>query len=88
VTLAVGTALVLLAVAGALCAVRLALGPAFADRVVAADALAMVLLNVVLVLGVAWETRDALDVAVVLAALAFVGTVAAARFLSRGGPLA
>lgn len=87
-TLAVGAALVLLAVAGALCAVRLALGPAFADRVVAADALAMVLLNVVLVLGVAWGTRDALDIAVVLAALAFVGTVAAARFLSRGGPLA
>ncbi len=87
-TVAVGLALVLLAVAGALCAVRLALGPGFADRVVAADVLAVVLLNVVLVLGVAWESRDALDVAVVLASLAFVGVVAAARFLSRGGPLA
>ncbi len=87
-TAAVGLALVLLAIAGGLCVMRLALGPGFADRVVAADALAMVLLNLVLVLGVAWQTRDALDVAVVLAALAFVGTVAAARFLSEGGPFA
>jgi multisubunit Na+/H+ antiporter MnhF subunit len=38
--------------------------------------------------GVVWNTRDYVDVAVVLAALAFVGTVAAARFVSRGGPLA
>ncbi len=87
-SLALGLALTLLGVAAGLCAVRLALGPTFADRVVAADALAMVLLNTVLVLGVVWDTRDYLDVAVVLAALAFVGTVAAARFVSRGGPLA
>jgi multisubunit Na+/H+ antiporter MnhF subunit len=63
-------------------------GPNFVDRVVAADALALVLLNVVLTVGVVWNTRDYVDVAVVLAALAFVGTVAAARFVSRGGPLA
>ncbi len=85
---AVTLALALLACAAALCAVRLAAGPGFADRVVAADALASVLLNVVLTVGVAWNTRDYLDVAVVLAALAFVGTVAAARFVARGGPLA
>ncbi|MCS7235885.1 MAG: monovalent cation/H+ antiporter complex subunit F [Armatimonadota bacterium] len=81
-------ALAVLACAGALCAVRVAAGPGFVDRVVAADALAMVLLNVVLTVGVLWDTRDYLEVALVLAALAFVGTVAAARFLSRGGPLA
>ncbi len=81
-------ALVLLGCAAALCAVRVAVGPGFVDRVVAADALALVLLNVVLTVGVVWNTRDYLDVAVVLAALAFVGTVAAARFVSRGGPLA
>lgn len=84
----VTVSLVLLACAAALCSLRLAVGPGFVDRVVAADALAMVLLNVVLTVGVLEDTRDYLGVAVVLAALAFVGTVAAARFVSRGGPLA
>lgn len=80
--------LALLGCAALLCAVRVAVGPGFVDRVMAADALASVLMNVVLTVGVLWNTRDYLDVAVVLAALAFVGTMAAARFVSGGGPLA
>lgn len=83
-----GVALALLGCAAALYAVRVAVGPGFVDRVMAADALASVLMNVVLTVGVLWNTRDYLDVAVVLAALAFVGTIAAARFVSGGGPLA
>ncbi len=81
-------ALALLVGALGCCVVRLVVGPTFPDRIVASDTLVLVVMNLVLTLGVLWRTRDYADVPVLLAALAFVGTVAAAQFIRRGGPLA
>lgn len=81
-------ALVMLGLAIAFCVARVALGPELGDRVVAMDTLVLVLINVVVTAGVLMRTRTVLDVPVVLAALAFVGTVAAARFMRGGAPFA
>ena len=74
-----------LAMGGALCVVRLARGPSLADRVLALDSLL-----IVGVVGVAIEsarTRSGayLDVLLVVALVAFVGTSAVARFIERRG---
>lgn len=74
-----------LAFAGVLCAVRLARGPSLADRVLALDSLL-----IVGVVGVAIEsarTRSGvyLDVLLVVALVAFIGTTAVARFIERRG---
>jgi multicomponent Na+:H+ antiporter subunit F len=74
-----------LAFAGALCVIRLARGPSLADRVLALDSLL-----IVGVVGVALEsarTRSGvyLDVLLVVALVAFIGTTAVARFIERRG---
>jgi multicomponent Na+:H+ antiporter subunit F len=74
-----------LAVSGALCVVRLARGPSLPDRVLALDSLL-----IVGVVGVAIEsarTRSGvyLDVLLVVALVAFVGTTSVARFIERRG---
>jgi multicomponent Na+:H+ antiporter subunit F len=75
----------ILAVSGVLCVVRLARGPSLPDRVLALDSLL-----IVGVVGVAIEsarTRSGiyLDVLVVVALVAFVGTTSVARFIERRG---
>jgi multicomponent Na+:H+ antiporter subunit F len=74
-----------LAVAAILCVIRLARGPSLGDRVLALDSLL-----IVGVVGVAIEsarTRSGayLDVLLVVALVAFVGTSAVARFIERKG---
>lgn len=74
-----------LAISGALCAARIARGPSLADRVLALD-----MLLIVGVAGVAVEsarTRSGiyLDVLLVVALIAFIGTTAVARFIERRG---
>jgi multicomponent Na+:H+ antiporter subunit F len=75
----------ILAFAGVLCVIRLARGPSLADRVLALDSLL-----IVGVVGVALEsarTRSGvyLDVLLVVALVAFIGTTAVARFVERRG---
>jgi multicomponent Na+:H+ antiporter subunit F len=75
-----------LAFAGGLCVIRLAKGPTLPDRILALDSLL-----IVGVVGVALEaarTRSGvyLDVLLVVALVAFVGTSAVARFIERRGP--
>jgi multicomponent Na+:H+ antiporter subunit F len=74
-----------LALAAILCVIRLARGPSLGDRVLALDSLL-----IVGVVGVAIEsarTRSGtyLDVLLVVALVAFVGTSAVARFIERKG---
>jgi multicomponent Na+:H+ antiporter subunit F len=74
-----------LAFAGILCVIRLARGPSLADRVLALDSLL-----IVGVVGVAIEsarTRSGayLDVLLIVALVAFIGTTAVARFIERRG---
>jgi multicomponent Na+:H+ antiporter subunit F len=75
----------LLAVSGALCAIRVARGPSLADRVLALD-----MLLIVGVVGVAVEAARThsgiyLDVLLVVALIAFIGTTAVARYIERRG---
>ncbi|MGP1395135.1 MAG: monovalent cation/H+ antiporter complex subunit F [Inquilinaceae bacterium] len=80
---ATAISLVLLAVAMALSFVRLALGPTLPDRVVALDLIAILAVGFLGIFAIAAGERAFLDVAVILALVAFLGTVAFARYAER-----
>lgn len=73
----------LVALAVVLCMVRLLLGPETLDRLVAADTLAVIVTTVLASLAALFESPLYLDVALIFATLAFVGTVAIARVMER-----
>lgn len=55
-------------------------------RVLALDLLAVLVVALLALLSFFWDVGYYLDVAVALALLSFVATVAAARYLASGGP--
>lgn len=63
--------------------IRLALGPSLADRVVALDMMTVSIIAVCGVVAVATGVYAMLDVALVLALVGFLATVALARFAER-----
>lgn len=65
--------------------IRLLVGPSLPDRVVAFDFMAAVAVAVAGVTAIATDNPVFLDVAMVLALITFVGTVAFARYLERRG---
>lgn len=67
-----------------LCGWRLLLGPTIADRVLALDTLYLSLVALVIMLGLRWQTPLLFEAALIVALLGFVGTVALARYLTRG----
>lgn len=69
--------------AGALIVWRLLSGPSLSDRVVALDALSLLLVSFLVLFSVASGVGAYLDVAIVLSLVAFLGTVAFARFVER-----
>ena len=72
------------AVAMALCAWRLWLGPETTDRILALDTLYINALALLVLLGIAFDTFAYFEAALVIALLGFVGTVSLARYVSRG----
>lgn len=78
-------ALVLLASAGFLLAIRVVIGPSVADRVVALDGLLVIAISILVVDAARTGGRMFIDVAVVLGLLGFIGTGVAARFIERRG---
>lgn len=66
---------------------RLLRGPTAPDRVLALDTLYMNLLALVVLLGLRWGSSLVFEAALLIALLGFVGTVALARFISRGDVL-
>jgi multicomponent Na+:H+ antiporter subunit F len=84
-TLVANIALTLLAGALVLCLLRMVRGPHLGDRIIAGDLAAIVVINVIAVLGLRGQTTLYADVGAAVAILAFIGTVAAARLL-RGRP--
>ncbi|MDQ4070608.1 MAG: monovalent cation/H+ antiporter complex subunit F [Actinomycetota bacterium] len=70
---------------GLLCLVRLMRGPSLADRIVALDALLIVIVSGIAVGAARTGEGTYLDVLVVAALLGFVGTVNVARFIERRG---
>lgn len=77
---------VLLIAAMALAFIRMAIGPSFADRVVAVDLLTIVMVAVCAVYAVKADEAAFLDIAIALALVAFLGTVALARYAGRRDP--
>lgn len=74
---------ILLGVALLLALFRALKGPRAADRVVALDLLAGISLSVLALLSISSDRSVYLNVAVCIALLAFLGTAAFARYLSR-----
>lgn len=63
---------------------RLVKGPSLPDRVVALDLMATLLIGILAVYSVATGQSAYLDVAIILALIAFLGTVAFAYYIQRG----
>ncbi len=72
------------ALAMALAVLRLMLGPAAQDRVLALDFLYVNGMLVVLVLGIRYASNMYFEVALLMALFGFVGSAALAKFLLRG----
>jgi multicomponent Na+:H+ antiporter subunit F len=84
-TLGATVALALVGAAVLLAFVRLVRGPDLANRVVAVDLLSALGVGVAGVAAVAADDPVYLDVALVLALIAFLGTVGFARYAEQGG---
>lgn len=63
---------------------RLLRGPGLPDRILALDTLYINALALLVVLGIALDTTIYFEVALVIAVLGFVGTIALSKFLTRG----
>lgn len=79
-------ALTMLAIGAVLTFVRLMRGPSLPDRVISLDLLGILIVCVLVLLAGDSGQHAFLDVAMVIALISFVGTVAYARYLERGGP--
>ena len=79
--IAIYTALIVLVVAFATTIYRIVVGPTLADRVVALDMMALLGLGFIGAIAVLTEEYAYLDVAIGLALVAFLATVAFARYI-------
>lgn len=82
-------AAVMLAVVGLVAATACALarllrGPSLLDRVVALDVIAVLVVGFTIVTAIHMEQPALVDAALVIALVAFVGTIAFARFIEEG----
>jgi multicomponent K+:H+ antiporter subunit F len=73
-----------LALAMALCVYRLIIGPAAVDRVLALDTLYVSAMALVIALGLRFTSAVYFEVALLIALLGFLSTVALARYLATG----
>ena len=64
--------------------IRLVLGPSLADRVVAVDTLAVMAIGALVLVSVAEGQPVLLDIALAIALVMFIGTVAMAMTIERG----
>ena len=78
-------ALTMLAVAAVLTFIRLAKGPTLPDRVIAIDLIGVLLVCLLVMMAGATTQQAFLDVAMVVALISFVGTVAYARYIEGEG---
>lgn len=67
-----------------LCVLRLLRGPELPDRVLALDTMYVTLVALVVLLGLRSGSNLLFEAALLIALLGFAGTVALARYLSRG----
>lgn len=82
--IALGITFLALALGQIMSMVRLVLGPTSGDRVLALDTMVINALGLVIVLGIYKGVQIYFEVALLIAMLGFVSTVALARFILRG----
>lgn len=75
--------LVILGLALALCFTRLSIGPKLADRIVAMDLLAIVAVGIIVTGAAGSGQRAFLDVAIMIALVGFLGTIAYAWYVQK-----
>jgi multicomponent Na+:H+ antiporter subunit F len=75
----------MLAVAAALTFIRLVKGPTLPDRVIAIDLIGVLVVCLLVVTAGSTAQQAFLDVAMVVALISFVGTIAYARYIEREG---
>ena len=78
-------ALTMLAAAAVLTFIRLAKGPTLPDRVIAIDLIGVLLVCLLVLMAGVTAQQAFLDVAMVVALISFVGTVAYAQYIEREG---
>ena len=83
-SLAVNVALIMFALAIALAAYRLAIGPSLPDRILALDALNVNTVAVAVLNGIRYDSFVYFEAALLIALMGFVSTVALARYAARG----
>jgi multicomponent K+:H+ antiporter subunit F len=64
--------------------IRLVIGPSIGDRILALDTMVVNAIGLIVLLGIYQGTRLYFEVALIIAMLGFVSTVAYARFVLRG----
>jgi len=64
--------------------IRLVIGPSLGDRILALDTMVINALGLIVLLGIAQGTQVYFEVALIIAMLGFVSTVAYTRFILRG----
>jgi multicomponent K+:H+ antiporter subunit F len=82
--LAIAFALICVILAMLFCTVRLLIGPAAHDRVLALDTLWMCIMLLILMLGIRFGNLVYFDAALLIALIGCVSTIALAKFLMRG----
>ncbi len=82
--IAVAITFLSLAIGQIMSMVRLVIGPTSGDRVLALDTMVINALGLVIVLGIYKGVQIYFEVALLIAMLGFVSTVAMARFILRG----
>lgn len=78
--------LALMTLALCLAFVRLYIGPSLPDRVVALELFSSMIVGIIGLVAIATDVPSLLDVAIVMALMAFMAAIGFARFLERGGP--
>ena len=78
-------ALTMLAAAAGMTFIRLAKGPTLPDRVIAIDLIGVLLVCLLVLMAGVTAQQAFLDVAMVVALISFVGTVAYAQYIEREG---
>lgn len=74
----------MLGIAMAITAWRLVKGPGMPDRILALDTLGINAIALVMLIGIAYQTNDYFEAALLIAMMGFVGTVALCKFLLSG----
>ncbi len=76
----------MLCIAMALAFIRLVKGPMLPNRVVALELIASIVVGFIAAYAVLTGVDDFIDVAIVMALLAFLAAIGFARYLEKGGP--